>query len=151
MEDNINESKKANNMDLSNDDIKIKLKNIKCIFLDIDNTLTNSENQITGYTIEILKKVKSKGIYIILCSGRPNQYTVEKSKLCNGSNIVISENGALIYNYDLDTVLFENVISKDTLNYVLEMSIDNNIDCVLNTVYKRYRHEKFKSNDYIYK
>lgn len=126
-----------------------KLRNIKCIFLDIDNTLTNSDKIITEYTSRVLKQVKSKGIYIILCTGRTNQYAIEKSKLCNGSSIVISDNGRLIYNYESDKIYFESVIPQNVLNHILKLSIDNSVDCVFNTVYSRYRHYKYADNNYI--
>lgn len=126
-----------------------KLKNIKCIFLDIDNTLTNSKEFITEYTSQVIKRVKAKGIYVILCTGRTNQYAVEKSKLCNASSIVISSNGTLIYDYELDKVCYESAIPSNLLNQIFKLSIDNNVDCVFNTAYSRYRYYKFYDNNYI--
>lgn len=126
-----------------------KIKNIRCIFLDIDNTLSTSDKIITKYTSDVLKKAKSAGIYIILCTGRTNQYAVEKSKMCNGSSIVISDNGMLIYDYELDKVYFEKNIQKEYLERILKLSVDNDVDCVFNTVYSRYRHHKFIDNSYI--
>jgi len=66
----------------------------KIIFTDIDGTLTNSKREITNITKDIIKKIKEQGIYIILCSGRPNSYTIKKSIDSNASNIVISNNGS---------------------------------------------------------
>lgn len=132
-------------------EIDKRFKNVRCIFLDIDNTLTNSDLNITEYTSKILKQVKDKGIYIILCTGRTNQYAVEKSKLCNGSSLVISDNGTLIYDYMLDKIYYENVISKDILKNFLQLSINYNVDCVFNTVYSRYRHYRYADNNYIKK
>lgn len=44
---------------------------IKMIALDLDGTLLNSRNQITGETIRILQLVHHQGIKIVLASGRP--------------------------------------------------------------------------------
>lgn len=124
-------------------------KNIKCVFLDIDNTLTNDDGRITQHTSKTLKKLKSKGIYVVLCTGRTNQYAIQKSKECNGSPIVISDNGNLIYNYDMDKTYYESVIPSNILKLVWDLSLNQNVDCVLNTIYTRYRHFKYINNDYI--
>ena len=126
-----------------------KLNNIKYIFLDIDNTLTNSKKNITKYTISIFKKIKIKGIKIILCTGRTNQYAIEMSKRCNCGNIVISDNGSLIYNYENNKVLYSNPIPKDAINTIQKISYNNNIDCALNAIKTRYKLSIFKNNDYI--
>lgn len=76
-----------------------KLNNIKLIILDIDKTITDSNNKISEYTKKILQTAISKGIYVVLCSGRTNSYVMEKSKTLEITPIVISSNGSLIYDY----------------------------------------------------
>lgn len=76
---------------------EIDFNTIKLIILDIDNTLTTSNREITDYTKEIIGMAVEKGIYVVLCSGRTNQYTIEKSKLANASSIVISDNDRFAY------------------------------------------------------
>ena len=128
-----------------------ELKNIKCILLDIDGTITNSQKEVSDYTISILEEAKRKEIYVILCTGRTNQYAVEKSKICKGSSVVIADNGALIYDYEQDKILFDSNIPHDLVKTIWNISIENNVDCVLNTVYSRYRHKCFSKNNYIKK
>ncbi len=125
------------------------MNNIKCIILDIDNTLTKNDGSISNYTKEIITKAKEKGINIILCTGRPNIYAIEKSKEGNTSSIVIADNGALIYNFENNKIIYSNEISKDTLNIIWNESLKYNVDCVLNTNNTRYRHIKFKDSNYI--
>ncbi|MEE3343447.1 MAG: HAD family hydrolase [Bacilli bacterium] len=125
------------------------MNNIKCIILDIDYTLTKSDNSISDYTISIIKELTKRGIYVIICTGRPNIYAVEKSKISNASPIVISDNGALIYNYEEDNILYKNNISKTYLNQIWDLSLTKNVDCVLNAVHTRYRHKKFINSTYI--
>ncbi len=125
------------------------MNKIKCILLDIDFTLTKSDNTISEYTKNVIEKAKKKGIYVILCSGRPNIYTVEKSKLSNTSPIVISDNGAIIYNYEKNKIIYENSIPKDSLKVLWDLSLKYHIDCVLNSVNTRYRHRYFSNSGYI--
>lgn len=126
-----------------------KLNDIKIIFLDIDGTLTNSKKEISNYTKEIITKTKEMGIYVVLCTGRTNSYTIEKSKLTNSSNIVISNNGALIYDYEKDKVIFESPFPNDVIKKIYNFSIENQVDCTLNSIYNRYKSFETSDNDYI--
>lgn len=117
----------------------IDFKKIKCLILDIDNTLTNTKREITDYTREIISKIVKKGIYVILCTGRTNQYAIKSSKYCNGSPIVIVDNGALIYNYALNKVYFCMAIPKAISKKIFEICLANEVDCVFNAINARYR------------
>ena len=43
---------------------------IKAVFIDIDETLTNSQREVTKQTQDEIKRCVEKGIKIILTSGR---------------------------------------------------------------------------------
>ena len=109
------------------------MNNIKCILLDIDYTLTKNDGTISNYTKEVIKRVTEIGIYVILVTGRPNIYAIQKSKESNTNPIVIADNGALIYNYESEEILYKNEI----------------LDCVLNAVNTRYRNIRFADSKYI--
>lgn len=123
-----------------------KFDNVKCIFIDIDNTLTNNNKEVTNYTKKVLSKLN---IYKIICTGRDNLYAIQKSKDASCSSIVISDNGALIYDYNKDITIYENPITNNILNKIWDYSLNNNIDCVYNTKKSRYKHFIFKDNNYI--
>ena len=125
------------------------MKDIKCVVIDIDYTLTKSDNSISDYTISIINELRNKGIYVVLCTGRPSQYAIEKSIISNASPIIISDNGSLIYNYKEDTIIYEKNIPNDILKEVWNIAIANNVDCVLNSIKTRYRHKKFFDNKYV--
>lgn len=42
----------------------------KAIFIDIDGTLRNSNEVITKRTVDSIKNITEKGIFVVLCSGR---------------------------------------------------------------------------------
>ena len=124
------------------------MNNINCILLDIDNTLTKSNEEISYEITEYFTKIKEK-YHIILVTGRTNSYAVEKSKICNASSIVISDNGAVIYNYENDKVLYSNFFESKIINTIWEISQKYNIECVLNTIYKRYRNHIYMNDKYL--
>ena len=124
------------------------MNNIKCILLDIDNTLTNINEEISTETTEYFTKIKEK-YHIILVTGRTNSYAVEKSKICNASSIVVSDNGAIIYNYETDEVLYSNFFEKEAVSAIWNISQKYNIDCVFNSIYKRYRNNIYMNDKYL--
>lgn len=124
------------------------MNNIKCILLDIDNTLTNKEEEISKETSEFFSKINNDYL-IVLVTGRTNMYAVEKSKKCNASPVVISDNGAVIYNYETDTMLYSRVFDKNTLSLIWSISQTYDINCAFNTLYKRYRSSKFMNENYL--
>ena len=69
----------------------------KIIFIDIDGTLRNDRKEITEKTKEAIHKVVEKGIYVVICSGRPGKYVEEISKEALASSYVIGCNGGEIY------------------------------------------------------
>lgn len=84
----------------------------KAVFIDIDGTLANSRGEISERTIESIKKVSNKGVYVVICSGRPRKYVENISRICGASNYIISSGGAEIFDYNSN-----EVISKDKLDY----------------------------------
>lgn len=119
-----------------------KLNNIKIAFIDIDGTLTNSKKEITNTTVEAVKKLTSKGIYVVLCSGRTNSYVCEFSKTANASNYVITCNGAEIYDYKKKKNIYSNKLSLKDVTALWNYCKERNIECNINTEYKRYTNKE---------
>lgn len=121
-----------------------KLENIKIIFIDIDGTLTDSNKQLHSANIEAIKKVTDKNIYVVLCSGRTNQYVCDFSKKTNASNYVICCNGAFIYDYKNDKDIFSSKLNFNDVTTLWDYCLEHKLGCILNTKNKRY------SNNYLY-
>lgn len=132
----------------------INLKNVKVIFIDIDRTLTDSQKRVTVENSKAIEKAVKYGIMVVLCSGRGVNYAINKSKEANASQYVIVNNGAQIYDYNLNKSLYENYIDKETVNYILEEFKKSNIECILNTSTTRFGtknlQRKLSKGDYIF-
>lgn len=113
------------------------MESIKCILLDIDKTLTDDNKTISSETSKFFSEINNKYL-IILVSGRNAQYTIDKSIKCCASPIIISDNGAVIYNYKTDEVLYSRPFSKETVELLWNLSIKHNISSAYNALYKRY-------------
>lgn len=84
----------------------------KAIFIDIDGTLRDDNENISERTIKAIKNITQKGILVVLCSGRPIKYTENISRECRASNYIITSNGGSIYNYENNETLYINKMDK---------------------------------------
>lgn len=124
------------------------MNKIKCILLDIDFTLTGSNKEVSIETANYFSQLNNYYL-IVLVSGRNTVYTMEKSISANASPIIIADNGAVIYDYKNNQVLYKNVFDKDTIKLIWDISQKYDIDCVFNALYKRYRNKKYMNERFI--
>lgn len=90
---------------------------VKMIVSDIDGTLLRSDQTISRYLIEVLKKCQRAGIRIVLASARPPRMT---RNLCptdfridafiNYNGALVSENGNVLYQKTLRREVIEEII-----------------------------------------
>lgn len=79
-----------------------KMKNIKIVFVDIDGTLLNDQKQTTPKTIQAIAKLKEKGIFFGIASGR-SPLAIRKMlpewHLAGLVDIVMGFNGAQYFDF----------------------------------------------------
>ena len=115
-----------------------KLENIKIVFIDIDGTLVNDKNRILFRTRRSIKKLVDKGVLVVITSGRHYAYCVDKSRRALASPLVISSNGANVYDYLDGKFLYKNYISFDKLSLVYDFCNKNKVGIAFNTSLGRY-------------
>ena len=87
----------------------------KIIALDLDGTLKNSQNQITPKTREALIECSKRGLTVVLASGRPTpglRHEMNELELQKYGGVLLSFNGARVYDIKNDKVIFEKVVKK---------------------------------------
>ena len=97
---------------------------IKMIALDMDNTLLNSQKEISPRNEAVLKRLHEQGIKIVLCTGRPINAIwpyIEQLGLTTADDYTITFNGGLVVNNQTRAALSEHGISKDKLQAVFEI------------------------------
>ena len=102
-------------------------KVIKAIFIDSEGTLKNSNNQITNETKEIIEKLKKKGVYVIITTGLPRMVAKRISDNVKASPLIISSNGADIYNLEKETSINASYIDEKVLEEIVENIKDTSI------------------------
>ena len=118
---------------------------IKIVFFDIDGTLTNSNKVMSENTINTLNKLIEKNIFIVLCSGRANSYIKQYLKQINKSKYSISNNGALIYDNELNKIIISHTLYSKDLEYLWNYSNETKSSFIINTVNNKYSN-KFVKN-----
>ncbi len=110
----------------------------KIVFVDIDDTLNPSNGEVSNHTKDIMTKLKEKNIPVVINSGRSAQYAITKSMEANLSNYVISSNGAEVYDYHNDVVIFEQPIPKKTIKDIYKYCEKMNLTLILNSIKNRF-------------
>lgn len=94
--------------------------NVKLMAFDLDDTLLTSERTISDKTVSVLKKCVEKGIYIVLCSGRPEGGIfpfVERLGLkdCEYGKYIAAINGCSIYDVQKNKKVYAQNVDADLL------------------------------------
>lgn len=105
---------------------------IKAVFIDIDETLTNSQREITKETQDEIKRCVEKGIKIILASGRSRKEAMDFQEQIGTSPYIISSNGASCYDAIEAKEIYNESLKKEVVKELLEYSKRNKYKLKLN-------------------
>ena len=108
------------------------------VFVDIDDTLNPSNKNTSEYTKEVMKKLKDKGIKVVVNTGRSAKYAVEKSIEAGLSEYIISSNGAEVYNYHQRKEIFSKPIENKDILAIYDYCQTHDMTIILNCLEKRY-------------
>ncbi len=105
---------------------------IKAVFIDIDDTLTNSQREVTLRTKNAIKKCIQKGIKIILTSGRSRKEAIEYQEQIGASPYIISSNGASCFDKVNKKEIYNCILKKEDVRQLLGYSEKNECKIKLN-------------------
>ncbi|KAG5475052.1 hypothetical protein CUR178_04502 [Leishmania enriettii] len=83
---------------------------IKAIVTDLDGTLLNPQHAISEYTASVLRRLKEKGIWLVVATGRPYADVFCRIRGCQlQPDYIITSNGARIHDGALKVVREHNM------------------------------------------
>lgn len=88
---------------------------ITTIALDLDNTLLNSNREISAENEKILKQLHEAGKRVVLCTGRPLgavQHLIKQLELTKPEDFTITFNGGLVQNNVTQEILNQTTLNK---------------------------------------
>ncbi len=97
------------------------------IVIDLDGTMLNRYGEITKKTKEVVKKCISKGVNIVLASGRPMDSIKAIAKEIGSETYLIAGNGALVYDIKNDKILYKNFMKKEKVLEIIKICEENSI------------------------
>ena len=105
---------------------------IKAIFIDIDETLTNSQREVTEKTKSEIKKCVENGVKIILTSGRSRREAMDFQEQIGTSPYIVSSNGASAYDAENGVEIYNERIDPQMVLQLIKHSRENGYRIKLN-------------------
>lgn len=111
-------------------------KDIKLIAFDIDGTIITDDGKVLKETKDIIKKLKEKGIEIVLCTGRSFSgfyWIRQELGLMAYDDYSITCTGAFVRQNATGKAILEKSLSKSDIEKIYTKLDDENIDYRLDT------------------
>ncbi len=105
---------------------------IKAVFIDIDETLTNSQREVTEKTKLEIKKCVENGVKIILTSGRSHREAMDFQEQIGTSPYIVSSNGASAYDEENGVEIYNERIDPQMVLQLIKYSRENGYRIKLN-------------------
>ena len=119
------------------------MKDVKIVFIDLDDTLKDSNQKVSIRNKKIFDKLIDKGVLVVFITGRSLSYTMSLSKQFSSSSYVVSSNGAEIYNYGSKKKLYQSILNKDDLVKLSEIIKKYNLYFIANAFLTSYSNKDF--------
>ncbi len=95
--------------------------NVKCIALDLDDTLLKNTKEISEKNREALDYCLKQGVQVVIASGRAFGSLPKSATEIPGITYAITSNGAGIYNVKEKTCLMRNCMEKEAVKKLLQI------------------------------
>lgn len=105
---------------------------IKVVFIDIDETLTNSQREVTEKIKLEIKKCVENGVKIILTSGRSRREAMDFQEQIGTSPYIVSSNGASAYDAENGVEIYNERIDPQMVLQLIKHSRENGYRIKLN-------------------
>lgn len=107
--------------------------NRKLILIDSDDTLKKSDGTISERSKKAIRDNRKAGNIVVICTARPRYQTLEVMRDSDANCIVVSSNGAEIYDSRKEQILFNSFIDKNLVIKLVEDAFVNDIRLILTT------------------
>lgn len=93
--------------------------------IDIDGTLSNSNKELSGYTVSTIIKAQKRGMRVVIASGRPTRglaYYADLLQIYDYGGYVMAYNGGQITDWATGNVLFTQSVTADGIKKAVELA-----------------------------
>lgn len=92
----------------------------KMIAIDLDGTLLNDKKELNDINIEVLRKINSLGVEVVIATGRRYSSAKELVKPLNIDLVIMANNGNIIRNSWDDKILITKYLNRDDFYSLVE-------------------------------
>jgi len=91
---------------------------IRLVATDLDGTIVRSDGTISARTADALHAAESRGLTVVLVTGRPPRWMGEVAAATGHTGLAICANGALLYDLHTETVVRQQLLDPDQLRLI---------------------------------
>lgn len=116
---------------------------VKIIFSDFDDTMLHyysEKNSFDHYQLDVLRKLKEKGIYFCIVTGRCVSFFYQFPELLKVIDYILASNGGCIYDVRKKKFIFWKFIEQDNLKKIVQYAKMHEAKFLLNSLDKRYQY-----------
>ena len=99
-----------------------KMKNIRCIALDLDGTTLSDSKAVSGETRRALEDAIARGIHVVVASGRALETIPPSVTSIEGIEYAITSNGAAVYRLEDKCCLRRVMLGGTAVDKILEIT-----------------------------
>ena len=99
----------------------------RCIALDLDQTALNEQGRLAPETREALEYAISKGIHIVIASGRPFGALPTDVLSVPGTEYAITSNGAAVYHIPTGKCLHNYTLTPNSVRQIMQLTAEEPI------------------------
>jgi len=97
-------------------------RQIKALTLDLDGTTLLPDSTIGGRTVAVLKKLSSRGIQIIIATGRTMETSEIYRSALDARGPMVFLNGAVVADVPSNKILYLNMLDLDVVNFGIDIA-----------------------------
>ena len=116
---------------------------------DFDNTLMIYPSRFSDEQINVLKRLRYRGIKFGIITGRSINFFKQFPDLLSVTDYIISSNGGSIYDVANNKFIYSLCINQISLDKMIKLGLDNGYTFIINEMDKVYKYGNLKKIDSI--
>ena len=117
------------------------------VLIDSDGTLRKSDGNISNNNISAIRKMVENGNHVVICTARPRYHTKELVEKTKTSSIIVTSNGAEIYDLKGNRNIYNLYIDEADVLYMVNLSFEKDIRLILTLENMDYVTKDIRNNN----
>lgn len=101
--------------------------------IDIDGTLSNSNKELSGYTVSTIIKAQKRGLKIVIASGRPTHglaYYADLLQIYDYGGYIMAYNGGQITDFSTGKCIYNQALSAEAIKAAISLAREHQVTII---------------------